>query len=57
MTKKGKGWTLAGTYNSKKNAVRRASELRGKFDHATVQKGTKGEAWFKPRTVYRVWVK
>jgi hypothetical protein len=53
----GKGWTKAGTYSNKKQAIKRAKELRGKFNRVQVKRGTHGVAWFKPRTVYRIWVK
>lgn len=58
MGKKGKGWTLASIHSSKKLAFKRAKYLRdAKGVRAIVQKGTKGVAWFKPKTCYRVWVK
>ena len=59
--KKGKGWSRAGQYASKKKAQERAEWLRPKFDHVIVEKGTRGAAWVpiggRKRTVYRVWVK
>jgi len=52
-----KGWTRVKTYSSKKLAQKKANEIRHRFRHCVVQKGTKGEAWGDKKTCYRVWVK
>jgi len=55
--KKGKGWSRARQFASKKHAQKYANWLRPKFNHVIVEKGFIGAAWGRKRTCYRVWTK
>mgnify|MGYP006910719782 CR=1 FL=1 len=52
-----KGYTLACMAFNRKTADKKAAALRRKFYSVIVRKGTRGAAWDKKQTVYRVWVR